>query len=335
MTFRIPGLPLKLSNSLRHTLDKVENRLFELAGGIDEEIDIRTSYLAQAGGKRLRPALVAVTAMLNSEAKEISVVNAGVLVELTHLASLYHDDVMDEAPIRRGAAAAHKVFGNSQAILAGDLLFARASEVAVQLGLEVVDMHAKTFSRLCAGQLHETIGVQDGMDPIAHHLQVLADKTGSITAASARYGAMIAKQSLAVQDALSSYGELMGVAFQIADDVIDLSADPNKTGKTPGTDLREGVPTLPVLFLRQAEATGELDSEGKEIIHLIEHEDLYDDKVLAQVVRLLREHPVTVKTKIYANKLVTQAIEKIEVLEVGPVRKALETFAKLMVDREK
>lgn len=333
MSFDIPGLPLGLSISLKRHLKDVENRLMSLAVGMDDLLDIRTAYLARAGGKRLRPALVALTSMLESGADPHAVEAAGTLVELTHLASLYHDDVMDQAPLRRGIPAAHQVFGNSQAILAGDLLFARASAVAVELGIDVVDLHARTFARLCAGQMNETIGPREGEDPVAHHFKVLADKTGSLIAVSARYGAMLCNQPETVQNSLAEYGEKMGVAFQIADDVIDLSPDSRKTGKVAGTDLREGVVTMPVLLLRERRQNNQLDEAGEEILQLLDTADLSDDGILAGVVARLRVHEVVAKTQEMARDLVADAVAQLEVVSAGVVKDALVTFARMMVDR--
>ncbi len=208
--------------------------------------------------------------------------DAAVVVELTHLATLYHDDVMDSAPTRRGAPAAHEVWGNSVAILTGDLLFARASAVVAGLGPQAVRIQAETFERLCLGQLHETVGPGEDDDAIEFYLQVLADKTGSLIATSARFGAMFAGCEPTVVQQVTRYGELAGVAFQLADDVIDLRSDAATTGKTPGTDLREGVATMPVLLLRRRVAAGGSEAD----VSLLEaiDSDLSDDAALADVV---------------------------------------------------
>lgn len=339
----------------------------EVVSRADEAINPPTSHLAAAGGKRLRPALTLLTAQLGDPALATGegVRDAGVAVELTHIATLYHDDVMDDAPLRRGAPSAQTVWGNSAAILTGDVLVARASQLVAALGPEPVLAHARTFERLCTGQLHETLPRPAGTDPVAHYIQVLADKTGSLIAVSARYGAMLTGAGTRTEQIVESFGEKIGVAFQLADDVIDLCSDSHTTGKTPGTDLREGVDTMPVLLLRQALAAGTLDAAGQSILSTISSEDLSDDTVLAQVVARLREHPVVARTREMAFAWAQDAVDALEGLEeavaagtssrldaagvtdplarqraldeaatrVAVVRKGMEHFARLLVDR--
>ncbi len=169
---------------------QVEQELLAATAADDPFIAEAAGHLATAGGKRFRPLLVLLASQFGDPAAG-GVVPAAVVVELTHLATLYHDDVMDEAPRRRGATSANERWGNAVAILTGDFLFARASEILADLGPEAVRLQAQTFQRLCSGQIRETIGPAPGEDPIAHHLSVLADKTGSLIATSARFGAML------------------------------------------------------------------------------------------------------------------------------------------------
>jgi heptaprenyl diphosphate synthase len=176
------------------------------------------------------------------------------VVELTHLATLYHDDVMDEAPVRRGAPSVNARWDNSIAILAGDFLFARAADLAADLGPEAVRVQARTFSRLVHGQIAETVGPRDS-DPIEHYLRVITDKTGSLIGTSARFGAMFSGAPQPVVDALAQYADTIGVAFQLSDDLLDIASESAESGKTPGTDLREGVPTLPVLYALADDST--------------------------------------------------------------------------------
>jgi heptaprenyl diphosphate synthase len=259
------------------------------------------------------------------------ILDAAVVVELTHLATLYHDDVMDSAPVRRGAPAAHEVWGNSVAILVGDLLFARASTIVAGLGPEAVRIQAETFERLCLGQLHETVGPQDGEDPVAHYLRVLSDKTGSLIATSARFGAMFAGCGPEVLDVLIAYGEKVGVAFQLADDVIDLVSDGSTSGKTPGTDLREGVPTLPVLLVRRHAA--EHGDEGSRRLVALLDDDLSDDDRLAEAVAGLRAHPAMEEARAEASRWAREAVEALAPLPDGPATAALRAFAAAVVDR--
>jgi heptaprenyl diphosphate synthase len=205
-------------------------------------------HLVEAGGKRFRPLLVLLAAQLGDPSAP-GVVPAAVVVELTHLATLYHDDVMDEAPLRRGAVSANARWDNTVAILTGDFLFARASDILADLGPDAVRIQARTFERLVTGQIRETVGAGPGEDPVAHYLAVLADKTGSLVATSARFGASFAGVDEGLVTALTAFGEEVGVAFQISDDLLDIVSRSEVSGKSPGTDLREGIATLPVLFV--------------------------------------------------------------------------------------
>ncbi|MDO5083290.1 polyprenyl synthetase family protein [Arachnia propionica] len=242
------------------------------------------THLIAAGGKRFRPMLVFLASRFGGEADEERLLKAAMVMELTHVASLYHDDVMDEAEVRRAAPSANSRWGNSIAILAGDYLFAKASILVADLGTEYVRLQAETFTRLVQGQINETRGPADGEDRLEHHVQVLADKTGSLIAASALFGAMVAGAPVDAQQALAAYGEEVGLVFQLSDDIIDITSD--VTGKTPGTDLREGVPTLPTLLLAASD-----DPQDAELKQLLAG-DLSSDEALAAAVAALRSHRV-------------------------------------------
>ncbi|NCD19228.1 MAG: polyprenyl synthetase family protein [Actinobacteria bacterium] len=309
---------------------EVEIELAAATSHAEQLVDSATTHLARAGGKRLRPLLTLLASQLGSGVND-RVRRAAVAVEVTHLASLYHDDVMDSATLRRGAPAAQALWGNNVAILTGDLLFARASQLVASLGPEAVLIHAETFERLCLGQLHEALGPQAGEDPVAHYLGVLADKTGSLIATSARYGALFSGAPADAVAVMEAYGEKVGVAFQLADDVIDLSADSATSGKTPGTDLKEGVDTMPVLLLRRRGSAGELDEAGEAILGRL-GTDL-DDAALARVVADLRAHPVVEDARAMARAWADDAVAELDALPRGEVRDALEEFAVLLVDR--
>lgn len=329
------SLPLgdeSLEQVIQEELETLESQLLRTAHTTTRAlIDDAARHLIEAGGKRLRPVLVILAAQFG-EGVDDRVRQAAVATELTHLASLYHDDVMDSATLRRGAPAAHEVWGNSVAILVGDLLFARASQLVAELGPEAVRIQADAFERLVLGQLHETLGPREDDDPIEHYLQVLADKTGSLIAASAHYGALFAGAGQQAIDAVVEYAEKVGVAFQIADDVIDLVSDAEMTGKTPGTDLREGVATMPVLLLRDQAASGEIDDAGRKILTALE-QDLSSDEDLAQVLEMLVAHPVLEETRQMARQGAADAMAELEILPDSPARRALEQFAHLLVDR--
>lgn len=320
-----------LFDRLAPDMERVESELRTSTTHVEERISAPASHLARAGGKRLRPMLTLLASRLGSGSNE-RVRTAAVAVELTHLATLYHDDVMDSAPLRRGAPAAHEVWGNTVAILTGDLLFARSSQLVAQLGPEAVRIHAETFERLCVGQLNETMGPQDGQDPVEHYIKVLADKTGSLIATSARYGAMFAGAPARYVDVLEKYGEKVGVAFQLADDVIDLSSDSATTGKTPGTDLREGVDTMPVLLLKQHAAAGTLDEAGHDILQLLQ-QDLSGDSELDALVASLRAHAVIDEAREMARDWAQAAVDELDPLPEGELRAALTEFAFSLVDR--
>jgi heptaprenyl diphosphate synthase len=328
------ALPLAdpvLAERVAGRLDLVEGRLRTAVAYADPLVDDAAHHLADAGGKRLRPLLALLSAELGGNPGNDEVLDAAVVVELTHLASLYHDDVMDSAPMRRGAPAAHEVWGNNVAILVGDLLFARASLTVAQLGPEAVVIQAGTFERLCLGQLHESTGPGAGADAVQHYLHVLADKTASLIATSARLGAMYGGCAPDVVETVAAFGERIGVAFQLADDVLDLTSDGAVSGKTPGTDLREQVPTMPVLLLRERAATGADPADAALVARL--DGDLSDDAVLAEVVADLRAHPVVAETRGRAAALAREAVDLLAPLPDGPVKDSFVSFADALVDR--
>ncbi|KQY24233.1 geranylgeranyl pyrophosphate synthase [Cellulomonas sp. Root485] len=320
-----------LADRLAVRLALVEERLRDAVANVDPLADDASRHLVNAGGKRLRPLLTLLAAELGDGSRR-EVVDAAVVVELTHLATLYHDDVMDSAPLRRGAPAAHEVWGNSVAILTGDLLFARASATVAGLGPDAVRIQAATFERLCLGQLHETVGPRPEDDRVAHYLQVLADKTASLIATSARFGAMFAGCRPDVVATVTGFGEKIGVAFQLADDVIDLTSDGDVTGKTPGTDLRERVPTMPALLLRARAALEGSSDEDRRLVALLDG-DLSSDDDLAAAVAALRVHPVVADTRARAVALAQAAVRELDPLPAGPVKDALVSFADALVDR--
>ena len=329
MTFDSGALAARLS-------ERMEQAEAALASEVlldDLQIDPALMHLADAGGKRLRPLLVLLCSELGPNPDAPGVLDAAIGVELTHLASLYHDDVMDEAPVRRGVPAAHEKFSNTVAILAGDVLFARASAVISRLGDKAVLWHAQTFGRLCQGQLHETIGRASDQTQRDFYIGVLADKTGSLIAASARYGVFTAGGPDELGDLVAEWAERIGVAFQLADDVLDIRSDGEDSGKTPGTDLREGVDTMPIIFLREAQAAGTLDEEGAQILRILAEEDLDSDEVLADVVARLRAHPCLEQTAELARQWVAEGETFLAGLPEGDVKDALEAFGRATVDR--
>lgn len=328
------GLPItdpELASRLADRLTGVDEVLLEAVASTDKLADGASRHLIDAGGKRFRPLLTLLTGELGDGSLP-GVVDAAVVVELTQVASLYHDDVMDSAPMRRGAPAAHMVWGNSVAILVGDLLFARASALVAELGPEAVILQSKTFERMCLGQLHETMGPDDGEDPVDHYLQVLSDKTAALLSASARLGAMLAGAPEAHIEAVGAYGEKVGVAFQLADDVLDIASSGETSGKTPGTDLREHVPTMPVLLLRQHVATDAATDDDRDLLATLDG-DLSSDEALTIAVERLRAHAVLAETRELAVRWAQAASAELAPLPEGPVKESLEQFAQVLADR--
>ncbi|WP_422631806.1 polyprenyl synthetase family protein [Pseudokineococcus basanitobsidens] len=308
-------------------MERVEERLRASVTSSDRLADSTSRHLVEAGGKRVRPLLVLLAAELG-DGTAPEVLEAAAVVELTHLATLYHDDVMDSAPLRRGAPAAQRVWGNNVAILTGDLLFARASRLVAALGPDAVEIQAATFERLVLGQLHETVGPADDEDPVAHYLQVLSDKTGSLIATSALFGAMFGGCDQQVRDVVVAYGERVGVAFQLADDVLDLLGD--ESGKQAGTDLREQVPTLPVLLARDAAAAG--DAAAAAAVALLDG-PLEGDDELAAAVAALRALPSTEVARSRAQHCAQQAVDALAPLPETDAREAMAAFAAAIADR--
>ncbi|MDH6182005.1 heptaprenyl diphosphate synthase [Microbacteriaceae bacterium SG_E_30_P1] len=319
-------------------LARVEEGLLAAMQFDDGIADVTGRYLMEAGGKRVRPVLTLLTAQLG-EGNNDDVIVAAQAIEITHVASLYHDDVMDEAEMRRGVPTAQNVWGNSVAILTGDLLFARASRLGASLGERILALQAETFERLCLGQLHETIGARAEDDPIEHYLQVLADKTGSLISAAAQVGVIFSNAPQEYRAAVAEFGERIGVAFQLIDDVIDLTSELDESGKTPGTDLRAGVATLPLLYLRRA---AETDAEAAALLRRIEIDTTSfaseettaaNDADLDAAIIELRTHPVTQQTLDEAHRWARSAIDALSPLPDGPVKKALTKFAETIVER--
>ncbi|HEV6953008.1 MAG TPA: polyprenyl synthetase family protein [Promicromonospora sp.] len=328
------GLPVtdpELAARLADRLTLVDEALLEAVASADRLADGASRHLIDAGGKRFRPLLTLLTGELGDGAVP-GVIDAAVVVELTQVASLYHDDVMDSAPMRRGAPSAHMVWGNSVAILVGDMLFARASARVAELGPEAVILQSRTFERMCLGQLHETMGPDEGADGVEHYLQVLSDKTASLLSASARLGAMIAGAPAEHVEAVGAYGEKVGVAFQLADDVLDVASSGETSGKTPGTDLREHVPTMPVLLLRRRVAAGEATDEDRDLLAALDG-DLSSDEALGAVVARLRAHEVLAETREHAVRWARAAAAELAPLPDGPVKASLEEFAEVLADR--
>jgi heptaprenyl diphosphate synthase len=306
-------------------LDVIEAALVDATEARTRMVTEAARHVIAAGGKRFRPLLVVLGSQFGSASRPDDVVKAAVVVELTHVASLYHDDVMDEARLRRGSPSANARWGNTVAILVGDFLFAKASDVVSELGPEFVRLQARTFFRLVQGQIAETVGPGPEQDPLEHYLQVVADKTGSLIATSALFGSKIAGAEPSLQQSLRRFGEEIGIVFQLSDDIIDVTSD--ETGKTPGTDLREGIPTLPTLLARRS-----TDPADARLLELLDS-DLHDDGALAETLRLLRSHRSIEQAREQVRDRAESARALLEELPTGPARDALNELCDRVVTR--
>jgi heptaprenyl diphosphate synthase len=299
-------------------LARVEASLTDTAHPDDDLLTEASRHSIDAGGKRFRALLVLLAAQFGHP-KDPRVIQAAVAIELTHLATLFHDDVMDEAEVRRGRPSANSRWSNSVAILTGDFLFAQASLILAGLGPEAVRIQAETFNRLVAGQLAETVGPRSGQDPLDHYMHVITEKTGSLIATSGRFGAMFSGAPAEVAARIGVACEQLGVAWQLSDDVIDIASDPAQSGKTPGTDLRQGVRTLPVLYaLRSA-----TQSPGDERLRwLLGEADLTDEALLTEALSLLRGHPALAESRAHVLSWAQGARNEIMALPDAPARAA-------------
>ena len=325
-SFGIPDLDLSLEADLAIGMQGVETLLREHIKGDYPLVEETSRHLVAAGGKRLRPLLTLISSHFGDKTRK-EIIPAAVVCELTHLATLYHDDVMDEAPLRRGVESANNRWGNTIAILTGDYLFSKASDLLADLGPEAVRLQARTFERLVIGQIMETQGPQNGEDALAHYLRVVGDKTGSLIATSARFGALLSGAPREITETLTKFGEQIGIAFQLADDVIDIASESNQSGKTPGTDLREGVPTLVTINVM-----GSGKSEDAELQRLLSA-PIHDEEIVAQVLQALRNHDGLSQAREQLSQVAKQARAALGPLPLTPATGALFSLCDAVIDR--
>lgn len=306
-------------------LHRIEERLRVAAVTENPFVTQAATHVVAAGGKRFRPALVVTAAYCGDHVDTDRLMSAALVMELTHVASLYHDDVMDEADMRRGVTSANVAYGNSVAILVGDYLFARASTQVATLGVDYVDLQARTFAELVQGQIAETIGPGPGDDPLEHYLGVVAGKTASLIRTSAVFGGMVGGVPPGVLEALARFGFEIGMVFQLSDDLIDVISD--TTGKTPGTDLREGVPTLPTLLLRASQQPSD-----RELVALID-QGLQRDEDLARALAGLRASGVIDQARAEIARRAQAARAHLDPVPEGPAKRALQRLCREVVTR--
>ncbi|MDQ3402737.1 MAG: polyprenyl synthetase family protein [Actinomycetota bacterium] len=325
----LDGADPALVETVTSGLARVEDLLRAVVHSDVEFVDQAALHLVKAGGKRFRPLFTLLCAQLRQEPDE-KVIAAAAAVELVHLATLYHDDVMDEATMRRGDESANARWSNSVAILTGDFLFAHASMLVADLGAEATRVIAETMRELVTGQMRETIGPQ-GADPIEHYLSVIEQKTGSLIATAARYGAMFSGATQAQTDSLYRYGEILGAAFQISDDVIDIASLAAESGKTPGTDLREGVRTLPMLYAL-AESGTHVSAADLRLCELLSG-PIADDDDIEEALVLLRKSPGLERARRTLDDYADRAFTELAALPACPAREALELLTRYVVER--
>jgi len=325
-TFGIPNVAPKLEAQLISQMADVEALLRSHTRSEYPFVDETAHHLVAAGGKRLRPLLTLLTAQYGDPTRD-GIIAAAVACEITHLATLYHDDVMDQAPLRRGVESANMRWGNTIAILTGDFLFAKSSDLLADLGPAAVRLQARTFERLVIGQIMETQGPNPGQDPLEHYLKVVADKTGSLIAASARYGGMISGAPADITETVTIFGEKIGVAFQLADDVIDIASESNQSGKTPGTDLREGVPTL--VTLNVMKSSDPADADLKRLLSA----PIEDEPTVQQVLVALRNHRALDESREQLHQIAKQARGALGPLPINDATGALMSLCDAVIDR--
>jgi len=321
----IPNLDKQLEASLSADMKKVEDLMRSHIQG-DYPLVVETSrHLVEAGGKRLRPLLTLIAAQFG-DPTNYDIIKAAVCCELTHLATLYHDDVMDDAVLRRGVISANKKWNNAVAILTGDYLFSKVSDMLADIGPEAVKLQAKTFERLVIGQIKETQGKSEGLTQIEHYMKVVADKTGSLIATSARFGALLSGAKPEVVETLTKFGEKIGVAFQVADDLLDIASSETASGKTPGTDLKEGIPTLVTLFVMA-------DNDPDDADLIVKLSKPIGEEDLPSIIKELRSHKALRKVQEYLNKVASEANELLVDLPNGPAKAALNNLTFALINR--
>ncbi|MGO9035632.1 nonaprenyl/(2E,6E)-farnesyl/geranylgeranyl diphosphat synthase [Mycobacterium sp.] len=318
------------ATNVRDGVARIEQLMETELRGSDDLMTEAVLHLFEAGGKRFRPLFTVLSAQLGPRPDADEVTIAGAVIELVHLATLYHDDVMDEAQVRRGAPSANLRWGNNVAILAGDYLFATASRLVSQLGPNAVRIIAETFARLVTGQMRETRGIDEaanGADPIDHYLKVVYEKTACLIGAAGQFGAMFSGADEEQIQRLSRLGSIVGTAFQISDDIIDIDSDPDESGKLPGTDLREGVHTLPVLYALH-DSGPDADRLRELLVGPID-----DDARVAEALALLRASAGMAKAKDNVARYAAQAREELAALPESRGRHALATLVDYTIHR--
>jgi heptaprenyl diphosphate synthase len=321
----IPGLEAPdevLEAQIRGRLDRVEGALEKAVVADSDLLAATATYLLQAGGKRFRPMLVLLAGYFG-DPTDPRLIAGSVAIELTHLATLYHDDVIDEAEDRRGVASANARWDNTVAILTGDYLFARASELSADLGPEVCRLLARTIAVLCDGQIRELDSAAKTEQTEENYLEIIRRKTGVLIATSCRLGGLLSDAADEHVETLEAFGESLGMAFQLSDDIMDLTASQLELGKEPGTDLREGVYTLPVLHALHA-------GPHQEELQRILSRGAPDGQPLDRALELVRTGGSVEHARAAVSEEVARAVELARRLPEGAAQTALVQLSKFL-----
>jgi len=291
----------------------------------DSYLNEIASHLIVAGGKRLRPVLAVVAAQINGATASDDAIRGGVSCELVHLGSLYHDDVMDEADTRRGVETVNAKWGNLQAILAGDFLLSRASEIAASLGTEVAGLLARTIGYLCQGEIAQLRHTYDIGRPEASYFASIQDKTASLYGTAARIGGIVAGHDPGTIDALTEFGNAYGMVFQIVDDILDITATDEQLGKPAGHDMVDGVYTLPVLRTLATQSVAAV-----ELAELLGSP--LDDAQKNKALQIVRSNEGVASAMVTAREYVQRAEDACAAFPESPATEALRSASRVLLD---
>lgn len=313
--------------------DDIKSVEEELLKNLDSEVQMVNevaSYVFKSGGKRLRPVFLILSSKLSGYEGNRSIVISGV-VEYIHTATLLHDDVIDGAMYRRGKKAANRVFGNDITVLCGDFLYSRAFVNLVKDGDPEVQMilanAAKTMSEGEVFQLVKTANFDLTMED---YLKIIFSKTAILFSSCCEIGAVLAKSDKDKREYLREYGRLIGLAFQMSDDILDYLGDENKTGKKPGTDLKEGKMTLPLLLLRDLID----DKEKKKLKEIILKEDPSEDDLI-YIICLMKKHNIKEKAEQFVDSYIEKAKEKLQIFPNSIYKEALIYLSEYVIKRDR
>ena len=307
-------------------LEVLERRLIEVSSSSNEYLTSISQYLIKAGGKRFRPIVTSLAAKFGNEKDNIEkIIDAGVCVELIHIGSLYHDDVIDNATTRRGVESSNSKWSSTLSILAGDYLLARSSELAAEkLGLESVKLLASTYAELVEGQTNELNLAFNFEQKIDDYLNVIEGKTASLIRTSARLGSLASSADSDVIEALSVWGWNCGIIFQISDDILDLTSDSATLGKPAGNDILEGTYTLPVLIALRKDK-----GKYQEILREIKEKNIDIESVLAEFTT----KEIIDDSKEFINEYFNKSIEAIHSLKNHELFPVLENINNYLINR--